>query len=40
MFYSNEVRPAPHLELTSEFSDKELSMERRQSERRKQRPRA
>jgi DNA end-binding protein Ku len=26
MFYANEVRPAPHLELTSEFSNKELSM--------------
>ena len=26
MFYVNEVRPAPRLELTSEFSDKELSM--------------
>jgi DNA end-binding protein Ku len=26
MFYANEVRPAPHLELTTEFSEKELSM--------------
>ncbi|MGA9392892.1 MAG: Ku protein [Candidatus Sulfotelmatobacter sp.] len=26
MFYANEVRPAPHLELTTKFSDKELSM--------------
>ena len=26
MFYANEVRPAPHLELGSKFSDKELSM--------------
>ena len=26
MFYANEVRPAPHLELTAEFSNKELSM--------------
>ena len=26
MFYANEVRPAPHLELTTEFSNKELSM--------------
>jgi len=26
MFYANEVRPAPDLELTSEFSNKELSM--------------
>jgi DNA end-binding protein Ku len=28
MFYANEVRPAPHLELTAEFSNKELSMAR------------
>jgi len=26
MFYANEVRPAPRLELTTEFSNKELSM--------------
>lgn len=26
MFYANEVRPAPPLELTTEFSNKELSM--------------
>ena len=26
MFYANEIRPAPHLELTSEFTNKELSM--------------
>jgi DNA end-binding protein Ku len=26
MFYANEVRPAPHLELTTKFSNKELSM--------------
>jgi DNA end-binding protein Ku len=26
MFYANEVRPAPHSELTTEFSNKELSM--------------
>ncbi len=26
MFYANEVRPAPHVELTTEFSNKELSM--------------
>jgi DNA end-binding protein Ku len=26
MFYANEVRPAPQLELTTEFSNKELSM--------------
>ena len=26
MFYANEVRPAPHLELESEFKEKELSM--------------
>jgi DNA end-binding protein Ku len=26
MFYSNEIRPAPRLELTTEFSNKELSM--------------
>ncbi len=26
MFYANEVRPAPHLELATQFSDKELSM--------------
>src|SRR5256885_7501104 len=26
MFYANEVRPAPHLELTPKFSSKELSM--------------
>jgi DNA end-binding protein Ku len=26
MFYANEVRPAPRLELTSQFSNKELSM--------------
>ena len=26
MFYANEVRPAPRLELTAEFSNKELSM--------------
>jgi DNA end-binding protein Ku len=26
MFYANEIRPAPHLELTTEFSSKELSM--------------
>ena len=26
MFYANEVRPAPHLELTTVFSNKELSM--------------
>lgn len=26
MFYANEVRPAPRLELTPEFSNKELSM--------------
>src|SRR5947207_10667808 len=26
MFYANEVRPAPRLDLTTEFSDKELSM--------------
>ena len=26
MFYANEVHPAPRLELTSEFSNKELSM--------------
>jgi DNA end-binding protein Ku len=26
MFYANEVRPAPHVELTSGFSNKELSM--------------
>ncbi len=26
MYYENEVRPAPRLELTSEFSNKELSM--------------
>ncbi|MCU1303431.1 MAG: end-binding protein Ku [Candidatus Sulfotelmatobacter sp.] len=26
MFYANEVRPAPHLELSTEFSEKELSM--------------
>lgn len=26
MFYANEVRPAPRLELTSEFSSKEMSM--------------
>ena len=26
MFYANEVRPAPHFELTTEFSHKELSM--------------
>ncbi len=26
MFYANEVRPAPDLELAPEFSDKEISM--------------
>jgi non-homologous end joining protein Ku len=26
MFYASEVRPAPRLELTTEFSNKELSM--------------
>ena len=26
MFYANEVRPAPRFELTTEFSDKELTM--------------
>jgi DNA end-binding protein Ku len=26
MFYANEIRPAPRLDLTSEFSNKELSM--------------
>src|SRR5207302_6557159 len=26
MFYANEVRPAPHLELPTEFSNQELSM--------------
>jgi DNA end-binding protein Ku len=26
MFYANEVRPGPRLELTTEFSDKELAM--------------
>jgi DNA end-binding protein Ku len=26
MFYANEVRPAPRLELKSEFSNKELAM--------------
>jgi DNA end-binding protein Ku len=26
MFYANEVRPAPRLEVTVEFSNKELSM--------------
>jgi DNA end-binding protein Ku len=26
MFYANEIRPAPRLELTTEFSNKELSM--------------
>ena len=26
MFYANEVRPAPKVELTAEFSNKELSM--------------
>ena len=26
MFYANEVRPAPRLELTTEFSNKEMSM--------------
>src|SRR5947209_1005998 len=26
MFYANEVRPAPHLELTTEFTNKELFM--------------
>ena len=26
MFYANEVRPAPQVELTTEFSNKELSM--------------
>jgi DNA end-binding protein Ku len=26
MFYANEVRPIPHMELTTEFSSKELSM--------------
>src|SRR5205085_7414689 len=26
MFYANEIRPAPQLELTTEFSNKELSM--------------
>ena len=26
MFYANEVRPAPHLKLSTEFSNKELSM--------------
>jgi len=26
MFYANEVRPAPHLELTNKFSNKELSV--------------
>jgi DNA end-binding protein Ku len=26
MFYANEVRPAPHVELTTEVSNKELSM--------------
>jgi DNA end-binding protein Ku len=26
MFYANEVRPAPHLDVTTEFSNKELSM--------------
>lgn len=26
MFYPNEVRPAPHLEFSAEFSNKELSM--------------
>src|SRR5437762_6772452 len=26
MFYANEVRPAPRLDLTAEFSNKELSM--------------
>jgi DNA end-binding protein Ku len=26
MFYANEVRPAPQVELTTEFSNRELSM--------------
>jgi non-homologous end joining protein Ku len=26
MFYANEVRPAPRLELSTEFTNKELSM--------------
>ena len=26
MFYANEVRPAPRLDLLTEFSNKELSM--------------